>query len=62
LVAIDYATKWAEAIATRNDDAKTVARFLYENIILHFECPRELISDRGTHFLNDTIEELTNRF
>ena len=62
LVATDYATKWAEAMATRNDDAKTVARFLYENIISRFGCPKELISDRGTHFLNVLIEELTNRF
>jgi hypothetical protein len=33
LVATDYATKWAEAAATRMDDAKIVAKFLYENII-----------------------------
>jgi hypothetical protein len=33
LVATEYVTKWAEAIATKNDDADTVARFLYENII-----------------------------
>jgi hypothetical protein len=50
LVAIEYVTKWAEAIATKNDDADTVARFLYENIITRFGCPKELVSDRGTHF------------
>ena len=33
LVATDYATKWAEAVATMTDDAATVAKFLYENII-----------------------------
>jgi transposase InsO family protein len=62
LVAIDYATKWVEAMACKNNDAKTVARFLYENIISRFGCPKELISDRGTHFLNETIAELTNKF
>ena len=62
LVATDYATKWAEASATRNDDAKTVAKFLYENILSRYGCPKELISDRGTHFLNETIELLTNNF
>ena len=30
LVATDYATKWAEVATTRTDDAKTVAKFLYE--------------------------------
>jgi hypothetical protein len=62
LVATDYATKWAEAAATRTDDAKTVAKFLYENIISRFGCPKELISDRGTHFLNSTIEALTTKY
>jgi hypothetical protein len=62
LVDTNYATKWAEAMACKNNDAKTVARFLYENIISRFGCPKELISDRGTHFLNEAIAELTNKF
>jgi hypothetical protein len=62
LVATNYATKWAEAMACKNNNAKTVARFLYENIISRFGCPKKLISDRGTHFLNETIAELTNKF
>ena len=62
LVATDYATKWVEAMACKNNDAKTVACFLYENIISRLGCPKELISDRGTHFLNETIAELTNKF
>ena len=61
LVATEYVTKWAEAMATKIDDAKIVAKFIYENIITRFGCPKELVSDRGTHFLNDTIEHLTNK-
>ena len=55
-------TKWAEALATKTDDAKTVAKFIYENIITRFGCPKELGSDCGTHFLNDIIKQLTNKF
>ena len=62
LVATDYAIKWAEAAATKIDDAATMAKFLYENIISRYGCPKELVTDRGTHFLNKTIEELTTRF
>jgi hypothetical protein len=51
LVAIEYVTKWAEAIATKNDDVDIVVRFLYENIITRFGCPKELVSDRGTQHL-----------
>jgi len=49
-------------LATRNDDANTIAKFLYENIITRFGCPKELVSDRGTHFLNDTIEQIREKY
>lgn len=62
LVATEYVTKWAEAQATRTDDAKTVAKFLYENIITRFGCPKELVSDWGIHFLNSIIANLTNKY
>jgi transposase InsO family protein len=62
LVATEYVTKWAEALPTKNDDAKTVAKFIYENIITRFGCPKELVSDRGTHFLNDIISTLTTTY
>jgi len=62
LVATDYVTRWAEAVAIKADDAKTVAKFLYENIITRFGYPKELVSDRGTHFLNDTITQLTEKY
>jgi hypothetical protein len=59
---MEYVTKWAEALATKTDDAKTVAKLLYENIIIRFGCPKELVSDRGTHFINKTIEQLTMKY
>lgn len=62
MVATDYVTKWAEAVATRTHSAATVANFLYENIITRFGCPKELVSDRGTHFINNTIAALTNKY
>lgn len=62
LAATDYATKWVEARAFTNNTQKVVAQFLYENIICRFGCPIELISDRGKHFLNDTIEVLTRDY
>jgi transposase InsO family protein len=55
-------TKWAEAKAVKSADAKQTAIFLYENIISRFGCPKILISDRGSHFLNDAIVSLTELF
>ena len=62
LVATDYVTKWAEAVATKIDNSNTVATFLYENIITLFGCPKELVSDRGIHFINNTIATLTAKY
>jgi hypothetical protein len=55
ILATDYATKWVEARATRKNDAKTSALFFFEEIMMRFGHPLELVSDRGTHFLNDVI-------
>jgi hypothetical protein len=62
IVATDYLTKWAEAKAVRKADAKSTAKFLYENIITRFGCPLELVSDQGTHFINEVIGELLRTF
>lgn len=51
-----------EAKAIRMDDAKNVAASFYDNIVICFGFPKILVSDRGTHFLNGTIKEMTKRF
>ena len=58
LVAIDYSTKWVEAVALRDNSSKSVAKFLYKNIMTRFGCPVELVNDQGGHFLNHVIEGL----
>ena len=61
LMATDYATKWVEGVALRDNKAGSVARFLYNNIMSRFGCPIKLVSDQGTHFLNSVIRELTRK-
>ncbi|MCO5580816.1 hypothetical protein L7F22_034688 [Adiantum nelumboides] len=62
IVAIDYLTKWVEAKATTKNDAKTTAQFLYENIFTRYGLPIEIVSDRGTHFINEVTEQLLDEF
>lgn len=51
-----------EAIAVRENSAKVTTKFLYHNVITRFGLPEELISDQGSHFLNQTIQELTDNY
>jgi hypothetical protein len=44
------------------DDVKTIAIFLYENMITQFGCPKILINDKGKHFLNEVIETVVKLF
>src|SRR6266540_2292520 len=62
VVAIDYFSRWPEARPLTHANARQVAKFIYEEIICRFGVPRVLQSDRGTHFVNEVIQELTNKF
>ncbi|XP_012844566.1 PREDICTED: uncharacterized protein LOC105964603 [Erythranthe guttata] len=58
LVAVDYVTKWVEAIATPTNDASVVCAFLKKQIFTRFGAPRAIISDGGSHFVNKKIDNL----
>ena len=61
-VAIDYFTKWPEAKAIPNATAKEVSKFIFEEIICRHGCPQKILTDRGSHFNNQLIKELTEKF
>jgi transposase InsO family protein len=50
LMAVDYISKWVEAMPCRATDAKNSKKMFKEIIFLWFEAPRMVISDGGTHF------------
>ena len=62
LLAIDYVSKSVEAKATRTDDSKVVKYFIKSNTFSKFGIPRALISDRCTHFCNQTVETLLRKY
>ncbi|KAL4302048.1 hypothetical protein GQ457_10G011640 [Hibiscus cannabinus] len=62
LLAVDYVSKWVEAIATPRNDAQTVMKILHKHIITRFGVPRAIISDEGTHFDNNLIAKAAQRY
>jgi hypothetical protein len=62
VVAMDYLTKWPEARAISEATAEKVAEFIYEQIICQHGCPQIILSDRGTHFNNNMIAKLLEKF
>ena len=50
IVAVDYFTKWAEAMPTLAADGKTAAQFIFNHIIARFRVPQAIVTDHGTHF------------
>jgi hypothetical protein len=47
LVAIDHYSKWCEAKAIDDHGAKTVARFLEDDLICRYGVPKFVLTDNG---------------
>jgi transposase InsO family protein len=55
-------TKGVEAREVKDYSAARVVHFIFEDIITRFGCPKILMNDQGMHFINKTIESLTQEF
>jgi hypothetical protein len=62
ITAMDYLTKWPEARPVKEATAEQAALFIYEEIICRHGCPSKILSDQGTHFRNQIIEKLMEKF
>ncbi|KAK1602530.1 hypothetical protein QYE76_017961, partial [Lolium multiflorum] len=52
LVAVDYVTKWVEAIPTKSADGETSLKMLLDIIFPRFGVPRYIMTDGGSHFIH----------
>ena len=62
LLAVDYVSKWVEAIPTRTNDHKVVLKILKDHIFSCFGIPLAIISDGGLHFCNRPFEKLLKKY
>ena len=62
LLAVDYLSRWVEAVPIRANDARAVLKFLKSNIFCRFGVPKALVSDQGSHFCNKLMSSLLSQF
>ena len=61
LVAVDYVSKWVEAVASPTNDGAVFIRLFKSIIFSRFGVPRVVINDGGSHFINRTFENLLKK-
>jgi transposase InsO family protein len=62
LVAIDYVSKWVEAIPCWAIDVMHSKKMFHEVIFSRYVAPRIVISDGGSHFLDRTFWKALSEF
>ena len=62
LVMTDHFMRYALAVVTKDQMAKTVAKVFYKHFIAVFRVPAKLLSDRGANFTSALVEELCSPF
>ncbi|CAA7045980.1 unnamed protein product [Microthlaspi erraticum] len=62
LVAVDYVSKWVEALAAPTNDSSVVIKMFKSIIFPRFGVPRVVISDGGSHFINRIFANLLKKY
>ena len=61
IVAVNYFTKWVEAMPTYVEYMNIAALFLFNHIISRFGIPTAIVTDHGSHFQNKMMANLITK-
>jgi hypothetical protein len=61
IAAVDYFTKWAEAMLTFDNTGKTATLFIFNHVIAHFGVLQAIVTDHGSHFRNFMMSKHTEK-
>ena len=60
LVLVDGFTKWTEAYALPNQEAKTIVEVIVNEFVCRFGTPLQILSDQGSNFMADIFNQVCN--
>jgi transposase InsO family protein len=61
ILAIDHFSRWVVAKAVPSPTAEETVRFIQEEIVYHYGVPEELVSDQGTNFTSQYMQQFASR-
>ena len=61
IIAINYFTKWDEAMPTFMNNGETASLFIFNLIIARFGVPQSIVTDHGFHFRNHMMAVLSTK-
>ena len=59
IVAMDYFTKWDEAMPTYVEDDNTATFFPFNHVIARFGVPQSIVTYHGSRFCNQMMEKMS---
>lgn len=62
LLVVDRYSRWCESFPMKDQEAKSVARVLFNEIFARYGAPRVLVSDRGPNFMSRLVSALCEMF
>lgn len=62
LIMVDCISKWVEKITLPTNDAKVVVKCIKKNIFSRFKALRVIISDGGSHLVNNWFKNLLSKY
>jgi hypothetical protein len=62
LTATDYFTKWMEEVPSKQATDSVIIKFLENNILSRFGCPRKIITDNAAAFRSKNLIDFCNQY